>query len=87
MEAIFMTPQAHVRALRAQKQRRYRARLAEGKVIVGAMVDPVGLAELLHEAGVMVLASDRETLAHGLEALLSLWDEGRIRVTRIKDLM
>jgi len=33
----------------------------------------------------MVLASDRKTLALGFEALLNLWDEGRIRVTRTRE--
>ena len=68
---------AHVRALRALR--------ADGRVVIEPKVDPVGLAELLHEAGVMVLASDRKTLALGFEALLNLWDEGRIRVTRTRE--
>jgi hypothetical protein len=36
-------------------------------------VDPVGLAELLHKAGIMVRYCDRETLARGVEALLVGW--------------
>jgi|SRR6516162_2215611 len=79
--------QAHVRALRAAKQRRYRALRADGRVVIEPKVDPVGLAELLHAAGVMVLASDRKTLAAGIEALLTEWDEGRIRVTRTRESM
>jgi hypothetical protein len=78
---------ARVRALRALRQKRYRTLKADGRVVVEPKIDPVGLAEFLHAAGVMVLASDRKTLAAGIEALLAEWDEGRIRVTRIRDLM
>jgi hypothetical protein len=75
----------HVRALRRAKQQRYRARRAEGKTVVAPKVDPADLAEFLRSAGVMVLAADRETLALGIETLLAEWNEGRIRVTRIRD--
>lgn len=78
---------AHVRALRALRQKRYRSLKADGRVVIEPKVDPVGLAELLHAAGVMVLASDRKTLAAGIEALLTEWDEGRIRVTRTRESM
>jgi len=72
---------ARVRALRAAKQRRYRALQANGRVVIEPRVDPDELAELLGHAGIMIMARDRATLALGVEALMRLWEEGALRVT------
>jgi len=83
-EIMNASRRAQIRALRAAKQRRYRALKANGQVVIEPKVDPVGLAEFLHEAGVRVDYCDRETLARGVEVLLAEWEEGRIRVTRAR---
>ena len=51
----------------------------EGKKALLRPDPPRVQAACVHEAGVMVLASNRETLARGVEVLLSLWEEGSYR--------
>jgi hypothetical protein len=65
----------------AHRQNEYYRRHRNGLVVIKPTVDPTSLAEFLRQAGVMVKYADRATLAHGLEELLHLWDEGLLHVT------
>jgi hypothetical protein len=64
----------------AKRQQRYYERRRNGMVCVSCEVDPVTMAEFLHDCGVFVLASDRSTLSLGVEELLRRWEEGRIAI-------
>ena len=67
------------------RQRRYRQRKREGFICVTFTTDGTTLAEYLHAAGVHVLYQDRPTLRLGLEELLRRFEEGRVRVTPLRE--
>jgi hypothetical protein len=69
--------------LRAAKQKRYRARHANGFCCVEFAVDPVTLAEFLTAHFIHVPATDPQTLAMCLHVLMEHWDAGLLRVTRL----
>jgi hypothetical protein len=71
------------RVLRAAKQKRYRARHANGFRVIEFEADPTDVVDLLHEAGVFVPDADAATLGRCLVVLLELWNEGRLRVVRL----
>lgn len=62
------------------RQVRYYRAKREGLVTISPRCDPTSMAEFLHDCGVFVLASDRQTLAMGIEELLRRWEEGHIAI-------
>jgi hypothetical protein len=62
------------------RQTRYYRRKRDGLTTISVRADPTSLAEFLHDAGVRVLAQDRETLAMGLEELVRRWELGEVSI-------
>jgi hypothetical protein len=64
--------------LNAERQRRYRARLACGKIPLCIEVDEVNVTEALVAAGLLseAEAQDREKLARAIEKIITVWVNG-----------
>jgi hypothetical protein len=70
---------SRLRDLAAERQRRYRARQATGKISIQICINEVDVIEALVASGLLdrVEAENREKLSCAIEKIIQIWTNGR----------